>query len=426
MKNVLIFPFLTNGKEIYNCLKNRHEYNVIIGHSEELPFKYVYIPQLNNTDNIIEYINIMNNIIIDNNIDYIFITHDKTLAILSQYNNLLKAKLVHPDSYFCQLAYNKLRTYNELQKTIPQFIPIVYNYTTISEIDLPIYVKPINGAGSRDNHIIYNIHDLSLYSINNYVLCEYLPGEEFTIDCFSKNGELLYYNIRTREKVKAGISNKSRTSNKHNKNIEYIAKEISHKYCISGLWFFQVKEDKSGCIKLLEVCARASGTICANLALGVNLPLLALYELENKNEKIIVMKSFNEGKVDRFLYNHYYLNLNYENVYVDFDDTLIINGRVNHELIGFLYNEKYNKNKKLYLITKHNKNNLRYLLDKYNLEGLFNDIYWLKNCEEKVSYIKDNSIFIDDSFKERYKITCKTKYKNIFTFDVNIDVLNSI
>ncbi len=97
------------------------------------------------------------------------------------------------------------------------------------------------------------------------------------------------------------------------------------------------------------------------------------------------------------------MNIIYDTIYVDFDDCLIINQKVNLKLIEFLY-QAVNENRRIILLTKH-KGDVSLLLKKYRLSDLFDSVINIDINDEKCNYIKNsNAIFIDDSFNERLKI----------------------
>ena len=54
------------------------------------------------------------------------------------------------------------------------------------------------------------------------------------------------------------------------------------------------------------------------------------------------------------------------------------------------------------MISKH-KGNLNNKLEKFKIKNLFEEVIHLKKHEEKVVYMKKNSMLIDDSFSERKK-----------------------
>jgi len=90
----------------------------------------------------------------------------------------------------------------------------------------------------------------------------------------------------------------------------------------------------------------------------------------------------------------------FDNVYVDFDDTLVIREKVNYELISFLY-KCLSWGKKIYLITRHDFD-IRESLNKYRIsESVFDQIYHIGPSERKHSFMKRRSIFIDNHYAER-------------------------
>ena len=118
--------------------------------------------------------------------------------------------------------------------------------------------------------------------------------------------------------------------------------------------------------------------------------------------------------MDRAFANSYHISLKYDRVYIDFDDTLIWNGKVNLRLISFLY-QCLNEGKKLILITRHN-GDLTEELIKYRLANIFDEIIHLNRTEQKSDFIdKTGAILIDDSYGERKEVHKKL---GIPVFDV--------
>ena len=148
--------------------------------------------------------------------------------------------------------------------------------------------------------------------------------------------------------------------------------------------------------------------------LGINFPLLSIYEKEGLN--IDLMINNYHLQIDRALVNRYKHDIKYKTVYVDLDDTLILNDRINTELIKFLY-QSLNKDCKLILITK-SVNITENYLKKWRLANLFDEIIFLNNEDSKADHVDpENSIFIDDSFSERKSVFDKHK---IPTFDCSM------
>ncbi|MBQ7155195.1 MAG: hypothetical protein IJR85_06545 [Synergistaceae bacterium] len=108
--------------------------------------------------------------------------------------------------------------------------------------------------------------------------------------------------------------------------------------------------------------------------------------------------------LDRAFYSAYKTNVYYEHVYVDYDDTLIVNGKVNLQLLTFLYQAAATR-KKIYLLSKHN-GDIHEDLRHYRIcEDIFDEIITISPEERKSDFLRHKpAIFIDDSFAERKRI----------------------
>ncbi len=231
-------------------------------------------------------------------------------------------------------------------------------------------------------------------------MLEYLPGKEYTIDCFTdRNGELKFAGIRQRKRIKSGISVNSITQ-KLPDEIKKIALEINRKLKFQGMWFFQVKIDACGNYKLLEMAPRIAGTMCLYRNQGINFALLSVYD--KMGYDISIFNNDVNIEVDRALTNRFVIDFDYDTIYIDFDDTIINKNTVNPYVMMFLY-QSINKNKKIFLITKHIKD-INKSLSQYKISSdIFTQIIHISKNEEKYNYVKnyEKAIFIDDSFQER-------------------------
>ncbi|MFN6476817.1 ATP-grasp domain-containing protein [Nostoc sp. DedQUE07] len=412
---VLVFPGGTEiGLEIYNALcscKDIQLYSVGLDMSNHAPYvfkNHFSIPSIHDP----AWIDSLNKIIIENNIDYIFPAYDDIVISLAINAENIKAKIISSPLETCLITRYKSKTYAMFSTNLP--IPKIYR--SLDEIDyFPVFIKPDKGQGSQDTHIVYNKQHLSLVlsKSQEYIITEYLPGDEYTIDCFShRHTGLIFCRGRQRVRTKSGISMNSRsTNNSSNEFFLNYAKLISEKLTFYGAWFFQLKKDKDGNYKLLEIAPRIAGAMAFHRVQGINFSLLSIYEQENIPIEIITNKL--DLELDRALINRYKHNIEYKTVYVDLDDTLVINGKLNLSLIQFLY-QCVNNNKKIILLTKHT-GNINNFLEKYRIKYIFDSIIQIDKSAYKANYILEkNAIFIDDSFTERKSVNTKL---SIPTFD---------
>ena len=92
-------------------------------------------------------------------------------------------------------------------------------------------------------------------------------------------------------------------------------------------------------------------------------------------------------------------------IFVDYDDTVILNSILNVQLIEFL-RESRSKGVRVTLISRHN-GNLEASLRTLQINDLFDEVIHIKNNDPKSKYVKvdGNFLFIDDSFRERMDIS---------------------
>ena len=417
--NVLVFPGGTEiGLEIQKALsqcKGIHLFSAGMDVSNHAPFvfaRHFIVPSIDNPC----WIERLNDVILQNSIDYIFPAHDDVLVALAENSGKIKARIVSSPLETCVITRSKSQTYRFLFDTIPT--PRLYSDVTEVE-QFPVFVKPDKGQGSQGTNLVKNYEQLA-YILNKesgYIILEYLPGDEYTIDCFSDREKgLLFCSGRQRVRTRSGISMASCFI--HNDIFLQYARAIENKISFHGAWFFQVKQDRFGQYKLLEIAPRIAGTMALNRVQGVNFALLSIYEQERISIEILVNNA--NIQIDRALVNHYKHSFSYSTVYIDLDDTLILNGNVNIHLIQFIY-QCINLRRRVVLLTKHI-GELDTTLKQYRLAGIFDEIIHIGHSETKADYIHENdAILIDDSFSERKSVHDRL---GIPTFDCSmIEVL---
>lgn len=436
MKNVLVFPCGSEiGLEIHNALKYSKDFKLFGGSSVDDHGKFVYenyIPDIPfiADENLCDF---LNETIEKYGIDLIFPSHDDVVLKLSEIKDKLNAHVVVSSDKTCEICRSKSKSYNFFKgyDFIPKFYDIseesfdtaegVENVKKITDGEFPIFLKPDIGQGAKGVAIANTVNDLEYHFRENpgLIAVEYLPNEEYTIDCFTSKGKLLYCEKRERIRVKDGISVNAITVETENE-IKEIAKIINSKLVFDGAWFFQLKKDKNNNYKLLEISPRIAGTMALHRNTGVNFPLLTLYSHLEIDVDIISNK--NKLTIDRALTNRFYYEIDYKRVYLDFDDTVFVKGNINTYLMMFLY-QCVNENKEIILITKH-ENDINKTLKELKIDlNLFDKIIHLTKEDEKYKFITPNvsSIFIDDSFSERLSISNRL---NMPVFD--LDAIESL
>jgi carbamoyl-phosphate synthase large subunit len=232
----------------------------------------------------------------------------RELIPLSQHQQafeLAGVKLLASSTASLEIANNKSRLYEFLQwrgiaipdfrivETVEQFI------IAIEELGYPhqpVCFKPSVSNGSRGFRIIdesinepdllFNykpsstfikrsdaIRILSAAPFPELLVSEYLPGEEYSVDCLANQGQSVLIVPRLRKRMINGISVEG----------EFVQEQSIIDYCraiiaalqLHGNIGLQVKKSVSGQFLLLEINPRVQGTIAAGLGAGINLPVLA-------------------------------------------------------------------------------------------------------------------------------------------------------
>lgn len=412
---VLVFPGGTEvGLEIHRALcqcKDVRLYSAGLDVSNHAPYvfaRHFTVPSVHDSG----WIDRLNHIITKEEIDYVFPAHDDVVLALAQNAERVEAPAISSPLRTCQIARSKSKTYRALSGVVP--VPRLYQDPQVVD-RYPVFVKPDRGQGSRQTHLVHSKSRLSqlLRQDRECILMEYLPGDEYTVDCFSdRDAGLLFCEGRQRIRTRSGISMNSRPV-ESDLFVEY-AKRISTKMTFYGAWFFQVKKDRSGTYKLLEVAPRIAGTMAVHRVKGVNFALLSIYERERIPIEILVNEV--NVEIDRALANRYRHQVEYSVVYVDLDDTLILNGAVNVNLVRLLY-QCINQGKRIVLLTKHT-GNIAQTLRRHRLSEIFDEIIHMEQSASKSDYIcESDAILIDDSFSER---KAASERLGILTFDCSM------
>ena len=398
--NVLVFPAGTEiAMEIWNALKYSKHFTLfgatsVPCHAEFVFKKCFTVPYSDDPD----LIDSLNEIINEWGIDFIYPAHDSALLFLTQAREHLNAEVVSPCLETVGTCRSKKKTYLHLHNRGADYLPETFFADEVK--NFPVFIKPDVGQGSEGARRIDfpSQLDLALNEDRDYVICELLPGREATVDCFTdKDGILRYVGPRTRERIRNGIAVRSRTMELED-DIFHIAIHLNKSFLFKGAWFFQIKKDKNDKWKLLEVAPRIAGTMGLTRNLGINLPMLTLFTMMGENVSI---PTPNSGlMVDRALISRYKYRIDYSRVYVDYDDTLVVNGKVNPLLMAFLYQAKGN-GKRLYLLTRHIGDIFEELEKRDIPLSLFDSVTSVSSDGFKTDHIKSPAILIDDSFNER-------------------------
>ncbi|MFM0740388.1 ATP-grasp domain-containing protein [Paraburkholderia xenovorans] len=343
---------------------------------------------------------VFSRLLTDLDIDMVFATHDTVLDYLATRAQQMGVALVNGAPESAAIARRKSETYRLFADST--WTPRVFS--SVEEVsDWPIIVKPDLGQGGQGVTLVHTPQQARevLKNTDHPILVEYLPGDEITVDCFSdRKRRLVWAGPRTRERVRAGITMRSRLL-KLTPEIDGIAREINNRVRMRGPWFFQLKADRNGQWKLLEISCRVAGTMVAQRAAGINLPLMAVQDFLERD--LIALPSPHVTLVERNIATRASLDFEYDTVFVDLDDTLILNGFAVPQTMAFLY-QSLAAGKKINLITRHKFDVAQTLANARIDIGLFDRIIVVADGESKADHMTPTSIFIDNHFPERMDV----------------------
>ena len=228
------------------------------------------------------------------------------LAQHSKEFELAGAKLPVSPAASLEIANNKSRLYEFLQWrgiAVPEFrvAETAEQFkTAVEELGYPakpVCFKPSVSNGSRGFRIIseqmneldllFNHKPTSTYLryddavrvlssglFPELLISEYLPGEEYSVDCLAQHGESVLIVPRLRKTMINGISVEGEFIKEDNL-IDY-CRQIIKELQLHGNIGIQVKRAAAGHFLILEINPRMQGTISAGLGAGINLPVLAV------------------------------------------------------------------------------------------------------------------------------------------------------
>lgn len=296
---------------IIKCLRQEKAYKIIVADANpEVVGKYLgdhfeIIPLATDP----EFIDHVLAICRKNNIHVIMPLVTRELIPFSQRISAFEAigvKLICSSYSSLEIANNKGRLYEFLEwrgievpafrivETIDQF------KLAVKELGYPqnqLCFKPCVANGSRGfrilseqmnalDHLINQKPDNTFISIDHAInvlssgkfpellVAEYLPGEEYSVDCLAKDGVSVLIIPRLRKKMINGISVEGAIIEE--KSIINYCEQIIKELQLHGNIGIQIKRSGAGSFLILEINPRVQGTISAILGAAVNLPVLAV------------------------------------------------------------------------------------------------------------------------------------------------------
>ncbi len=424
-KNILVFPCGSEiALEVYRAVNHSTHFNLIGANSIDDHGQFVFenyiggLPFITDPD----FLEKIRQVVRDNNIDAVYPAMDAVIELLKSNEDFLGCKVVSSPIETTQICLSKSKTYKVLENVVKVPKTFTADELVMAGEPFPVFAKPDIGYGSRGAKKISSVEDLKahLALYPSCILSDFLPGKEYTVDCFSShNGDLLFAAARERCRIMNGISVNTKPVKENAEEFVDFAKRINSAIKFNGAWFYQVKRDANGKLTLLEVASRFGGSSSLFRAQGINFALMSLFDAFDI--PVSVLRNGYDVIMDRALDNKYKLDLKYSEVFVDFDDCIYLEKKfVNDAMMAFLY-RCVNNGIKVTLLSRHDDEKLGKLdelLDKLRIRQVFDRIIHLNPSQKKIDSIDNtDSIFIDDSFAERKAVADKFNIP-VFSLDM--------
>jgi len=349
-------------------------------------------------------------------IDLVFATHDSVQEYLSSRIPAWGSRLVNGDPEACRVARRKSATHALFHDK--EWMP--RRHDPDDHIDTwPVAVKPDRGQGGQGFRLAHTPTELAaaLATVDEPLVCEYLPGEESTVDCFTdRHGRLLHIGPRSRERVVGGIAMRSRRIT-IDAGIRTIAEGINQQLRLRGPWFFQCRRDARGLWKVLELSCRLSSSSALQRAAGVKLPLMAVQDCMERD--LEVLDDPRVSRIERRLATTAVLEHDFDTACFDLDDTLLCDGVANPGAMRLAYRLRQ-LGKRLVLLTRHPHDPLPAMAAAHIPDTLFDRIVHLRRDEPKSAHVPASAIFIDNHFPERREVagTCGVPVFDVDALDL--------
>lgn len=168
----------------------------------------------------------------------------------------------------------------------------------------PLYIKPVKGSGSRNNHIVYDLGDLRYFQNKlgeTFIAQKFIGGKEYTVDIIAdRESNIIAAVSRERINVKGGMAIISRTI-KDNSIKKFYERIIEAARLVGPINIQYFKENNQ--YYFTDVNTRFSaGGLPLTVASGVNIPLIAVklalgipvQKIKTYKENLIMIRYYTE------------------------------------------------------------------------------------------------------------------------------------
>ncbi len=237
------------------------------------------------------YLGEMLKIIKKENIQILVPIHDYEIEVLSQETEKIQALgcTIITSSFQTIRSVNDKYAFAQLLKKENILTPVTYSVgqwqsMTFNEAEIWI-MKPLRGVSSKgiykgDTNEINFLLEKAGIDDSTYMIQQYVPGEEYTVDVFVKNKKSYCIVPRVREEIREGICYKCYTI--PNEKFYDAVNHVINLYDFYGPINIQFIESADHKLYCIECNPRFGGSSVTTLYAGINLFQFILDDIENK------------------------------------------------------------------------------------------------------------------------------------------------
>lgn len=209
------------------------------------------LPDLDSSD----FLSELTAIIREYRIDFVFPASDDAMFHMSAWadDGLLDSEVMAPAPDMCRVCRSHAATFAFFSGKLA--VPRQFRLEELGDADFPVFIK-VND-GSTDGLVAVDLLQArDILRLSPFAsIFEYLPGTEYTIDCFTDGaGSLLFFSGRERRLVVNNRNIEARLA--VNPIFRKFADTINVEMRLQGAWHFLLKEDRYNKLRLLEVRSR--------------------------------------------------------------------------------------------------------------------------------------------------------------------------
>jgi len=215
-----------------------------------------------------------------------------------QKNDIDFVKVLICNNKIYDISNDKYLTYLFL-KSINVPYPDTHELDTTEKMNYPFILKKKNGCGNSgvyfiDNELIYKYHLNKIKNKNEYIIQEYLDGDEYTCCIFKTKNK--YKHISFKRKLHGGTTKSGEVVN--NDNIDNLLFKISNSIEIDGSINIQLRL-VNGIPYIFEINPRFSSTIYFRYLFNFN---DLIWSINNSLNIDIKTESFNINKIENYTF----------------------------------------------------------------------------------------------------------------------------